>query len=147
MQSEIIGNFILLGSCGRHWRQMTKDESRMQTNQIQASSLNQEDDKVLILIMDTMSIKDMDHMEIQQDLDWLDLDTSALVCNTFISSQIVSHHKKLAPQPQRNHSSDFKPFAPNYQSTNFMPVISNLHQVKDCEFDHTYILSHLEHWK
>ena len=25
-----------------------------------------------------------------------------------------------------------------------MPVISNLHQVKDCEFDHAYILNHLE---
>ena len=33
---------------------------------------------------------------------------------------------------------------PNYQSTNVMPVISNLHKVKDCEFDYAYILSHLE---
>ena len=65
------------------------------------------------------------------------MDASALVCNTSI-------HKKLAPQPQGNHFSDFKPFVPNYQSINFMPVNSSLHQVRDCEFDHTYILSHLE---
>ena len=114
----------------------------METNQIQTLSSTQEDEEVLISIMDTMSIEDVDHMEIQQDSDWLDMEASALVCNTFISSQTISHHKKPAQQPQENISSDFKPFAPNYQSTNFMPVISNLHQVKDCEFDHAYISDH-----
>ena len=69
---------------------------------------------------------------------------SALVCSTFISPQATNHNKQTALQPQDNISSDFKPFAPNYQSTNVMPVISNLNQVKDCEFDHAYILSHLE---
>ena len=91
-----------------------EDESWMETNQIQASSSTQEDEEVLISIMDTMSIEDVDHMETQQDSDWLDVDASALFCITFTSSQTVSHHKKLAPQPQGNISSDFKPFAPNY---------------------------------
>ena len=57
MQSEITGNFIIFGSCGRLLRQMT-EESRMQMNQIQATSLNQEDDEVLISIMDTMLIEE-----------------------------------------------------------------------------------------
>jgi len=66
------------------------------------------------------------------------------LCNTFISSKTINHHRKLAQQPQGNDSLDFKPFVPNYQSTNFMPVISNIHQVKDSEFGHTYISSNLE---
>ena len=69
MQSEITGKYILFRSCGKHLRQTTKDEFWMETNKIQALSLIQGDDKVLISIMDTMSIEDVDHMEIQQDSD------------------------------------------------------------------------------
>ena len=39
---------------------------------------------------------------------------------------------------------NFQPFAPDYKSSNTMQVISNLQNAKDCEFDHAYILNHLE---
>ena len=65
---------------------------------------------------------------------------SALVCTTFVSPQATNCNKQTL-QPQDNVSLDFKPFAPDYQSTNLMPVSSNLPQVKDCEFDHAYILN------
>ena len=86
----------------------------MEINQIQASNLIHEDEEVLISIMDTMLIEDVDHMEIQQDSDWLGMDISALVCSTFISSQTTSHNKQTALQPKDNISSDLKPFAPDY---------------------------------
>ena len=41
----------------------------MEKNQIQGLSSIQEDEEVLISIMDTMLIEDVDHMEIQQDSD------------------------------------------------------------------------------
>ena len=40
--------------------------------------------------------------------------------------------------------SDLLPFDPDFQATDPQPVISNLPQLKDCEFDHNYILHHLE---
>ena len=69
MQSELTGKYILFGSCGKHLRQTSKDKSWMETNQIQALSSIQEDEEVLISIMDTMTIEDVDHMEVQQDSD------------------------------------------------------------------------------
>ena len=68
---------------------------------------------------------------------------SALVCSTVVSPQATIHNKQTS-QTQDNNYSDFSPFAPDYQSTDAQPVISNLPQVKDCKFDHAYILSHLE---
>ena len=39
---------------------------------------------------------------------------------------------------------DFLPFNPDFQAADPQPIISNLPQLKDCEFDHNYILHHLE---
>ena len=39
---------------------------------------------------------------------------------------------------------DFSPFAPDYKSVYAQQVISNLPEIKECEFDHAYILHHLE---
>ena len=68
---------------------------------------------------------------------------SALVCSTFVSPQATIHNKQTS-QTQDNIYSDFSPFASNYKSTETQPVISNLPHVKDWEFNHAYILSHLE---
>ena len=38
MQSEITGNYILFGSCGKHSKQTGKEESWIGANQIQATS-------------------------------------------------------------------------------------------------------------
>ena len=40
--------------------------------------------------------------------------------------------------------SDLLPFDPDYQEVEAQQLISNLSQLKDCEFDHNYILHHLE---
>ena len=115
----------------------------MGANQIQAKSLTQEIEGVLISIMDTMTIEDVEQIEVQQNSDWLDMDTSALVCSTTVSQQASVHGKQSAQTQEKNYS-DFSPFAPDFQSTDPQPVISNLPQIKDYEFDHSYILNHLE---
>ena len=42
-------------------------------------------------------------------------------------------------------NSDLLPFDPDYQNAEAQQIISNLPQLKDCEFDHNYILHHLKH--
>ena len=69
MQSDITGNYILLGSCDKHSKQSGKNQSWIETNQVQVSSSIPEGEEVLISIMDTMKIEDVDHMEVQQDSD------------------------------------------------------------------------------
>ena len=41
-------------------------------------------------------------------------------------------------------NSDLLPFDPDYQNAEAQQIISNLPELKDCEFDHNYILHHLE---
>ena len=41
-------------------------------------------------------------------------------------------------------NSDLLPFDPDFQDAEAQQLISNLPQLKDCEFDHNYILHHLE---
>ena len=47
-------------------------------------------------------------------------------------------------EPTAQDDSDFLPFDPDFQAADPQPIISNLPQLKDCEFDHNYILHHLE---
>ena len=63
------------------------------------------------------------------------MDTSVLVCSTIVSPQATIHDKQSS-QTQNNNYSDFSPFAPDFQSTDPQPIISNVPQVKDCKFDH-----------
>ena len=65
--------------------------------------------------MDTMTIEDVDYMEVQQDSDWLGMDVSALVYSTLVSSQATAHNKQQS-QTQDNNHSDFSPFAPDYKA-------------------------------
>ena len=41
-------------------------------------------------------------------------------------------------------NSDLLPFDPDFHNAEAQQIISNLPQIKDCEFDHNYILHHLE---
>ena len=69
---------------------------------------------------------------------------SARVCKTFISKESVIQHNRCTDPPNNSEHTNFKPFSPDYSLAEPMQVISNLHQIKDCEFDHEYILTHLE---
>ena len=71
------------------------------------------------------------------------MDTTAHVCSTSTPPQISTNNKQQS-QTQENSYSDFDPFTPDYKSVDAQQVISNLPQIKDCEFDHAYILHHLE---
>ena len=48
----------------------------------------------------------------------------------------------MSPLPRMTPTSSF--FDPDFQAAGPQPIISNLPQLKDCEFDHNYILHHLE---
>ena len=143
MQSKITSSYIIFRSCGKHSKKVDRNKSWIEANQIQMSSSVPEGEEVLISIMDTMTIEDVDYMEVQQDSDWLGVDVSALVCSTFVSPQATIHNKQQ-PQTQDNNHSDFSPFAPDYKVVNAQQVISSLPRVKDCKFNDAYILSHLE---
>ena len=69
MQSEITGNYIIFGSCSKHSKQKGKNKTWIEANQIQATSSTQEIEGVLISIMDTMTIEDVEQMEVQQNSD------------------------------------------------------------------------------
>ena len=69
MQSEITGNYIIFGSCGKHSKQAGKNKSWIESNQIQVSCSVPEGEEVLISIMDTMTIENVDYMEVHQDSD------------------------------------------------------------------------------
>ena len=64
MQSAITGNYIIFRSCGQHSKTLDKNKSWIRTNQVQESRSTPEDKKVLISIMDTMTLQDMDPMEV-----------------------------------------------------------------------------------
>ena len=66
-----------------------------------------------------------------------------MVLQSFISKLV--HTNDYAANPGRNESQDsFEPFSLEIGSTPPMQVISNLPQMKDCEFDHHYINQHIE---
>ena len=91
--------------------------------------------------MDTMKLQDMDSIEAQLGTDWLDVDEAALMYSTSSSLQtnLPNNH-----QSQVQENTDFSPFVPDNKSIEAQQVISNLHQIKDCKYDHDYILHHLD---
>ena len=69
MQSAITGNYIIFGSCGQHSKRSDKNKPWVRTNQVQELRLTPKDEEVLISIVDTMTLQDMDPMEVQQRTD------------------------------------------------------------------------------
>ena len=62
-------------------------------------------------------------------------------CSTTASP---TKNKPTAQDVNHQNDSDFLLFNPDFQAADPQPIISNLPQLKDCEFDHNYILHHLE---
>ena len=58
MRSTIMGNYIIFRSCGKHSKEMDSRESWISANQV--STLIPKDEEVLVSIMDTMKINDID---------------------------------------------------------------------------------------
>ena len=58
MRSTITGNYIIFGSCGKHSNEMDSSESWISANQV--STPRSRDEEVLVSIMSTMKINDMD---------------------------------------------------------------------------------------
>ena len=67
MQSKITGSYIIFGSCGKHSKKADKSRLWITANQVQVSSSVPDDEEVLISIMDTMTVEDMDSVEAQQE--------------------------------------------------------------------------------
>ena len=74
MQSTITGSYIIFGSCGKHSRRADSGELWMTANQVSTSA--PEDEEVLISIMDTMKIDDMD-----VDMDTMTIDNMDMESN------------------------------------------------------------------
>ena len=91
--------------------------------------------------MGSISLDDVDQVEANPSKDWLDVEHQAQACNTEFSTdnnqpneQDYDYHDNL----------DLLPFDPDYHNAEAQQIISNLPQLKDCEFDHNYILCHLK---
>ena len=69
MQIAITGSYIIFGSCGKHSKKAKKNKSWIGSNQVQVSSSVPGDEEILISIMDTMTLEDMDFVEDQQESD------------------------------------------------------------------------------
>ena len=89
--------------------------------------------------MDNMAIEDVSSMEVQQGSDWLGVGEAAQMCSPASPSQISLPNSNQLPDQE---NTDFSPFAPDYNSVDSQQVISNLPEIKECEFDHAYILYH-----
>ena len=141
MQSAITGNYIIFRSCGQQSKRLDKNKSRIRNNQVQVLRSTPDDEEILISSVDTMTLQAIDPVEVQQGTDWLDVDEAALVCSMSSSSQTnpLNNH-----QSQAQENTDFSPLPPDYKLIEAQQVISNFPYIKNYEFDHAYILHHLE---
>ena len=69
MQNTITESYIIFGSCGKHSKKANKNQLRIGANQVQVSSLVPGDEEILISIMDTMTLEDMDSVKVKQESD------------------------------------------------------------------------------
>ena len=91
--------------------------------------------------MGSISLDDVDQVEANPSKDWLGVGQEAQACSIEFSTdndQLNEHDYNYQD------NSDLLPFDPDFQNAEAQQIISNLPQLKDCEFDHNYILHHLE---
>ena len=141
MQSEITGRYIIFGSCSRHKSHSRGRNTWVRSNQIQKNESFPSNDEVLISIKDSISLNEVDNMEIGLSTDWLGVEQEVQACT------ITADMDRNQPNGQDNanqEGSDLLPFDPDYQEAEAQKLISNLPKLNDCEFDHNYILHHLE---
>ena len=63
MQSEITGKYIIFGSCRRHSRHTMNRSPWIRSNQFQENGSPQSDEEVVISIMGSVSLDDVEYME------------------------------------------------------------------------------------
>ena len=64
MQSEITGKYIIFGSCRRHSRHTEDRSPWIRNNQFQENGSPQSDEEVVISIMGSVSLDDVEYMEV-----------------------------------------------------------------------------------
>ena len=69
------------------------------------------------------------------------MEQQAQACSTKLS---MDNNQPNEQDDDYHNNSDLLPFDPDYQNAEPQQIMSNLPQLKDCEFDHNYILHHLE---
>ena len=63
MQSEITGRYIIFGSCNRHTSHSRNRNTWIRNNQFQEGESQSPDEEVLISIMGSISLDDVDQVE------------------------------------------------------------------------------------
>ena len=86
--------------------------------------------------MGLVNLDDVEGMEAGTRSDWLGVERVIRACSTTAS---LTKNK-----PAAQDDLDFLPFDPDFQAADPQQIISSLPQLKDCEFDHNYILHYLE---
>ena len=69
MQSEITGKYIIFGSCRRHSRHTEDRSPWIRSNQFQENGSPQSDEEVVISIMGSVNLDDVEGMEAGTSLD------------------------------------------------------------------------------
>ena len=91
--------------------------------------------------MDSMHINETNSMKPGENSDWLDVDEIMQTC-TITTEPDMNQTSRQDDSNQDN--TDLQPFDPDYQEIAPQKWITNLPKLNECEFDHNYILHHLE---
>ena len=86
MQSEITRRYIIFESCSRHTSHSRGRSTRVRNNQFHEKESQSPSDEVLISIIGSISLDDVDKMEISPGKDWLDVEQEVQACSTTIST-------------------------------------------------------------
>ena len=111
MQSEITGRYIIFGSCSRHKSHSKGRNTWVRSNQFQENELLPSSDEVLISIMGSISLDEVDNVEIGPGTDWLGVEQEVQACT------ITVNMDRNGPNGQDNDNqedSDLLPFDPDY---------------------------------
>ena len=91
--------------------------------------------------MGSISLDDVDQVEVSPNKNWLGVEQEVQACSITISA----NNDQLNEQDNiYQDNSDLPPFDPDLQDAEAQQLITNLPQLKDCKFNHNYILHHLE---
>ena len=88
--------------------------------------------------MDSINLNESGDMELGSSSDWLGVDKVGQTCT------IMADIDKGGQNNDSQGNTHLLPFDPDYREAEPQKLITNLPKLNECEFDHNYILHHLE---
>ena len=120
MQSKITERDIIFWSCNRHVLHSKNKNTWIRNIQFHESESQSPDEEVLISIMGSISLDDVDQVEANPSKDWLGVEQEAQACSILISMDNVqlNGHDYIYQD-----NSDLLPFDPDFQDAEAQQII------------------------